>query len=134
MGWIIGFEPMVFGATNRRFNQLSYTHHISLVVNPTALILYHSVFCLSRVFLKFFEIFFKFTIFKAAVQLNDIHYITEFLSCQQFFLNFLFKKISGISPFFDFEKDSLRTKLFCLCTYYCQALPNILKFQVHRYL
>lgn len=28
MGWIIGFEPMVSSATNWRFNQLSYTHHI----------------------------------------------------------------------------------------------------------
>ena len=27
MGWIIGLEPMLSGATNRRFNQLSYTHH-----------------------------------------------------------------------------------------------------------
>ena len=29
VGWIIGFEPMVSSATNWRFNQLSYTHHIS---------------------------------------------------------------------------------------------------------
>ena len=28
VGWIIGFEPMVSSATNWRFNQLSYTHHI----------------------------------------------------------------------------------------------------------
>ena len=27
-GWEMGFEPTVFGTTIRRFNQLSYTHHI----------------------------------------------------------------------------------------------------------
>ena len=29
MGWEMGFEPTVFGTTIRRFNQLSYTHHIN---------------------------------------------------------------------------------------------------------
>ena len=29
-GWVEGFEPSVFGTTIRRFNQLSYTHHIQL--------------------------------------------------------------------------------------------------------
>ena len=28
MGWEMGFEPTIFGTTIRRFNQLSYTHHI----------------------------------------------------------------------------------------------------------
>ena len=27
-GWVVGFEPTVFGSTIRRFNQLSHTHHI----------------------------------------------------------------------------------------------------------
>ena len=30
LGWIVGFEPTLSGATNQRFNQLSYTHHILL--------------------------------------------------------------------------------------------------------
>ena len=29
VGWEMGFEPTIFGTTIRRFNQLSYTHHIS---------------------------------------------------------------------------------------------------------
>ena len=29
LGWEMGFEPTVFGTTIRRFNQLSYTHHIN---------------------------------------------------------------------------------------------------------
>ena len=29
MGWIVGFEPTVFSATNWRVNQLRYTHHIA---------------------------------------------------------------------------------------------------------
>ena len=29
MGWEMGFEPTLFGTTIRRFNQLSYTHHIN---------------------------------------------------------------------------------------------------------
>lgn len=28
MGWEMGFEPTIFGTTIRRFNQLSYTHHM----------------------------------------------------------------------------------------------------------
>ncbi len=31
MGWIVGFEPTVSSATNWRFNQLSYTHHIGFM-------------------------------------------------------------------------------------------------------
>ena len=30
MGWEMGFEPTIFGTTIRRFNRLSYTHHINL--------------------------------------------------------------------------------------------------------
>ena len=30
-GWVKGFEPLVFGTTIRRFNQLSYTHHIQFI-------------------------------------------------------------------------------------------------------
>ena len=32
-GWVVGFEPTVFGTTIRRFNQLSYTHHIQINKN-----------------------------------------------------------------------------------------------------
>ena len=28
VGWEMGFEPTIFGTTIRRFNQLSYTHHV----------------------------------------------------------------------------------------------------------
>ena len=28
VGWEMGFEPTIFGTTIRRFNQLSYTHHM----------------------------------------------------------------------------------------------------------
>ena len=28
LGWEMGFEPTIFGTTIRRFNQLSYTHHV----------------------------------------------------------------------------------------------------------
>ncbi len=31
VGWKVGFEPTVSSATNWRFNQLSYIHHIPLV-------------------------------------------------------------------------------------------------------
>ena len=29
MGWGVGIEPTVFGTTIRRFNRLSYTHHMA---------------------------------------------------------------------------------------------------------
>lgn len=32
LGWKVGFEPTVSSATNWRFNQLSYIHHISSLV------------------------------------------------------------------------------------------------------
>ena len=31
VGWVVGFEPTIFSATNWRVNQLRYTHHINLV-------------------------------------------------------------------------------------------------------
>ena len=36
-GWVEGFEPSVFGTTIRRFNQLSYTHHIQFINRRKAL-------------------------------------------------------------------------------------------------
>ena len=30
VGWVRGIEPMISGVTVRRFNQLSYTHHLEI--------------------------------------------------------------------------------------------------------